>query len=155
MCRVVALQHFVLFHGLKNERSIHYTGVLSLFHIACVASVSSRVIARKLEREQKKKKWKGKGEGRRGNFPSLPSPSPLIPFFLLSSQLSRRTRAEMLAMQALFHRALVSFHGFSVFASTRGFKRASLKFDSSFNRTRGTQGFKNELCYVCGVLVST
>ena len=32
--------------------------------------------------------------------PSLPSPSPLIPFFLLLSQLSRRTRAETLAMQA-------------------------------------------------------
>ena len=36
--------------------------------LACVASVSNRVIARKLEREQKKKKrWKGEGEGRRGN----------------------------------------------------------------------------------------
>ena len=32
-------------------------------------------------------------------FPSLPSPSPLIPFFLLSSQFSRRTCAETLAMQ--------------------------------------------------------
>ena len=34
-------------------------------------------------------------------FPSLPSPFLLIPFFfLLSSQLSRRTRTETLAMQA-------------------------------------------------------
>ena len=33
-------------------------------------------------------------------FPSLPSSSPVIPFFLLSSQLSRRTRAETLATQA-------------------------------------------------------
>ena len=49
--------------------------------LACVASVSSRVIARKLEREQKK---------------SLPPPPSC--FFLLSSQLSRRTRAETLAM---------------------------------------------------------
>ena len=33
-------------------------------------------------------------------FPSLPSSSPVISFFLLSSQLSRRTRAETLATQA-------------------------------------------------------
>ena len=46
-------------------------------NIACVASVSNRVTARKLEREQKK------------NF-----------LFLLSSQLSRRTREETLATQA-------------------------------------------------------
>ena len=33
-----------------------------------------------------KKKWKGEGEGTRENaFPSLPSPSPLIPFFFCSS----------------------------------------------------------------------
>ena len=48
--------------------------------LACVASVSSRVIARKLELEQKRK----------NSFIC----------FLLSSQLSRRTRAETLAMQA-------------------------------------------------------
>ena len=35
-------------------------------------------MARKLEREQKTKRWKGEEE---------PSPSPVIPFFLLSSQL--------------------------------------------------------------------
>ena len=33
--------------------------------VACVASVSNRVIARKLERKQKK--VEGEGEGRRGN----------------------------------------------------------------------------------------
>ena len=37
-----------------------------LWELACVASVSNRVTARKLEREQKKR-WKGEGEGRRGN----------------------------------------------------------------------------------------
>ena len=43
------------------------------------------------------------GRGRGGEkFPSLPSPFPVIPFFLLSSQLSRRTRAETLATQAIF-----------------------------------------------------
>ena len=47
--------------------------------LACVASVSNRVTARKLEREQKKKK----------KVEFLHSPSPVIPsFFLLSSQLS-------------------------------------------------------------------
>ena len=46
--------------------------------LACVASVSNRVIARKLERKRKK----------RVSFP-----------FLLSSHLSRRTRAETLATQ--------------------------------------------------------
>ena len=44
-------------------------------YLACVASVSNRVIARKLERKQKKK----------------PPPPSFIFFFLLLSQLSRRT----------------------------------------------------------------
>ena len=35
--------------------------------LACVASVSHRVIARRLEREQKTKRWKGEGEGKSGN----------------------------------------------------------------------------------------
>ena len=56
-------------------------------NIACVASVSNRVTARKLEREQKKK-----------GFIPLPLPRPF--FFLPSSQLSRRTREETLATQA-------------------------------------------------------
>ena len=38
--------------------------------LACVASVSNLVIARKLEREQKKKMGKGKGEERRKRLPS-------------------------------------------------------------------------------------
>ena len=92
--------------------------------LACVASISNRVIARKLEREQKK--WKGGGEGRRGNAcPQTPRfrKTPLDisrfgsfvywqlikieAFFLLSSQLSQRTHAETLATQArgLFRQA--------------------------------------------------
>ena len=35
--------------------------------LACVASVSHRVIARRLQQEQKTKRWKGEGEGKRGN----------------------------------------------------------------------------------------
>ena len=62
--------------------------------VACVAGVSNRVRA-----GAKKEKWNGEGEGRRGH--RLLSPSPLPSFlFLLSSQLSRRTRAETVATQA-------------------------------------------------------
>ena len=79
--------------------------------LACVASVSSRDIARKLEREQKKwngeEEGEGEGEGRGMGggcgqaFPSLPSLSPVIPFFFLpSSQRSRQTRAETPATQS-------------------------------------------------------
>ena len=49
---------------------------------------------------------------------------------------------------SLFRRALVPFHGFSVLVSTRGFKPASLKFDSAL----GTRGFKSELWHTCSVL---
>ena len=50
--------------------------------LACVASVSNQVIARKLEREQKKKSGRGKGRGEEeALFPSLPSSSSVIPFF--------------------------------------------------------------------------
>ena len=56
--------------------------------VACVASVSNRVITRKLERKQKKG-WRGRGKGEDSFFP-LPLPRHSI-FFLLLSQLSRRT----------------------------------------------------------------
>ena len=75
--------------------------------VACVASVSNRVIERKLERKQKKVEGGGGGEKRKRlpanptilensgvcgqAVPSFPSPSPVIHFFLLLSQLSRRT----------------------------------------------------------------
>ena len=52
--------------------------------IACVASVSNRVIARKLERKQKKG-WRGRGRGEEEvcgqAVPSFPSPSPVIHVF--------------------------------------------------------------------------
>ena len=49
--------------------------------VACVASISSRVIARKLEREQKK--WKEEGERRR-SFLLSPPPPPSFLFFFCS-----------------------------------------------------------------------
>ena len=49
-----------------------------------------------------KKKKGGRGRGEEETlFPSFPSPSPVISFFLLSSRRSRRTRAETLATQAI------------------------------------------------------
>ena len=77
--------------------------------VACVASVSSRVLARKLEREQKKQNGRGRGRGEEEKLSSpypyeeslSPLPSPSFPFFLLSPQRSRRTRAETLATQAI------------------------------------------------------
>ena len=71
--------------------------------LACVASVSNRVIAGKLEREQPKKKWKGEGEGRRQAFPSLPSPSPVISFFFFCS---RPNFLDELARKRLLRRLL-------------------------------------------------
>ena len=64
--------------------------------LACVASVSNRVIARKLEREQKQTNKQTNKQTQ------SPPPSPSFPFFyLLSCQLSRRTREETLDTQAI------------------------------------------------------
>ena len=80
--------------------------------LACVASVSSRDIARKLEREQKKwngeEEGEGEGEGRgmgggvagKRFLLSPPSPPSFLFFFLPSSQRSRQTRAETPATQS-------------------------------------------------------
>ena len=51
--------------------------------LACVASVSSRVIARKVKREQKKKNMEGGGGGEKGKR-SAPSPPPLFLFSFCS-----------------------------------------------------------------------
>ena len=50
--------------------------------------------------------------------------------FVLFHRLKKERRIYYTRVLSLFHRALVSFHAFSVFVSTRGFKRASLEFDS-------------------------
>ena len=95
-----------LFQGNGNDRSrgsgllfSHHCIHMQIFfilishdNIACVASVSSRVMARKLEREQKKNAWKGEGE-------VTPPPSFLF-FFWSRPNFSWRTRAETLATQA-------------------------------------------------------
>ena len=69
------------------ERKLTIT--LVTFSVACVASVSNRVIARKLERKQKKK-VEGGGGGEKRFLLSPPPPPPSL-FFLLLPQLSRRT----------------------------------------------------------------
>ena len=69
--------------------------------LACVASVSSRVIVRNLEREQKK--WKG--EEPLGSF--TPLPFPLHSFFC-----SRSSFLNELARNRLLRRLTVLFLGF-------------------------------------------
>ena len=70
--------------------------LLVRFCVACVASVSNRVIARKLEREQKKVE----GEGRRGNLVSfVPLPLPRHSFFC-----SRPNSLDKLARKRLLRR---------------------------------------------------
>ena len=74
------------FAGRTNLMLMAFLKILRVTSVlACVASVSSRIIARKLEREQKK-----------------------FLFFFLSSLLSRRTRAETLAKQATSVSAVAS-----------------------------------------------
>ena len=65
--------------------------------LACVASVSNRVIARKLERKQKKV-WRGRGE--KETFIPLPLPRHSFYFLLLPSFLDE-LREETLATQAI------------------------------------------------------
>ena len=76
----------------------------SCFLLACVASVSNQVIARKLERKQKKR-LKGEGEGRRGS----PPPPPSFIFFCSRSNFLDEPREETLATQASFLLRAVEF----------------------------------------------
>ena len=88
---------YLLSFFIHGKQLVHPSCIL----IACVASVSNRVIARKLEREQKKVEGGGGGEKRKRLPVSfVPLPLPLHSLFLLSSQLSRRTRTETLATEA-------------------------------------------------------
>ena len=67
---------------------------------ACVATVSNRVLARKLERRQTKK-LEGRGGGEKRKVSFSPLHLPVHSSFLLSSQRSRRSRAETLATRRL------------------------------------------------------
>ena len=67
---------------------------------ACVATVSNRVLARKLERRQTKK-LEGRGGGEKREVSFSPLHLPVHSSFLLSSQRSRRSRAETLATRRL------------------------------------------------------
>ena len=86
-------ERFALRAGILHESQNYLGGGGGLAgSVACVASVSNRVIARKLEVE-------GGGGGGGGAF--LPRPLPRHPFFFFSRpSFSRRTRAETLATQA-------------------------------------------------------
>ena len=72
----------VLILELNHKQLFYMEDGIQLFSVsqlACVASVSNRVITRKLERKQKK------------GWLRSPPPPPSLIFFLLLSQLSRRT----------------------------------------------------------------
>ena len=56
----------------------------AIWLLACVAGVSNRVIARKLEREQKKKGGRGRGRGEEEIIHSFPPPPPSFLFFFCS-----------------------------------------------------------------------
>ena len=84
----------------KGKNSFLFIDLLDFsFGVACVASLSNRGPARKLERGQKRIEWRGEGE-KIFFFSTLPT--PLHSSYLLSSQLSRRTHAETFATQAAF-----------------------------------------------------
>ena len=70
-------------------------------HVACVASVSNRVIARKLERRQKKK-VEGGGGGEKRFLHSAPPPPSFI-FFCSCPSFLDEPREETLATQAKNH----------------------------------------------------
>ena len=79
-----------------TAQSFKTVKLLATPRLACLGSVSNRVIARKLERKRKIKRCKREGEGRKDSF--FPLPLPRHSFFFCSR--SRRTRAETLATQA-------------------------------------------------------
>ena len=76
--------------------------LLATPRLACLAGVSNRVIARKLERKRKIKRCKREGEGRRGSF--FPLPLPRHSFFLLSFSTNSRGNACYAGYSAAVHR---------------------------------------------------
>jgi len=89
------------FNPRKWKRSLKVKNFEVVNSVAWVAIVSSRVIARKVEREEKKMEGGKGGEKRKQRFLLSPPPPPSFLFFWFSSKLSRRTRAETLAMPAM------------------------------------------------------
>ena len=89
---------YLLSFFIHGKQLVHPSCIL----IACVASVSNRVIARKLEREQKKVEGGGGGEKRKRlpvSFVPLPLPLPLHSFFC-----SRPNFLDKLARKRLLRR---------------------------------------------------
>ena len=134
--------------GSRNQRQIK-RGKFFTFFLACIASVSNRVIARKLERKQKKG-WRGRGRGEEEvcgqAVPSFPSPSPVIHVFCSCPSFLDEPREETLATQATF---------FCVFVFLKGPCRADiavLETDHDFfwRRTGGWKTFTCKHFFKCG-----
>ena len=101
--------HWTLSPGLFPKKWWEALGT----RLACVASVSNRVIARKLERKQKKG-WRGRGRGEEETlapkphdsgerpliFHGSPSPPPSLIFFCSCPSFLDEPREETLATQA-------------------------------------------------------
>ena len=87
-------------NNIRRIISLTQTSHNAPSHLACVASVSNRGIARKLERKQKKVEGGEGGEKRK--LPSFPSPSPVI-FFCSGPSFLDEPREETLATQATSH----------------------------------------------------
>ena len=86
--------------SLAKTREITFSTKSQPSKLACVASVSNRVIARKLERKQKKR-LKGEGERRRGRGSFIPLPLPRhLFFFCPCASFLDEPREETLATQA-------------------------------------------------------
>ena len=85
-----------------TAQSFKTVKLLATPRLACLGSVSNRVIARKLERKRKIKRCKREGEGRRGSF--FPLPLPRHSFFLLSFSTNSRGNACYAGYSAAVHR---------------------------------------------------
>ena len=108
----------------RNDHDIITSGKpWFISRVKCIAGVNDQVIARTLQREPKKNESRWMGRIEEGKVSLLPFPLPLNFPVLLSFRLSRLTRAERLATQAINHVV-------NMFASThiRREKRCILSF---------------------------
>ena len=120
-------------------------GITFVDKLVYVASVSNRVIARKLEREQKKKiKWKGEGEGRRGNA-CLQTPQ----FWKKPLDISRFGSFDYWQLLKIDNEQITRFEKFTLFNKTRSTRLQNWNKKKLYNKRRLTiQLLSNFLFFV-------